>query len=103
VHKNSYPQYWRRDDLRSWPIYILGRNSTIINFNNRYVVLYNLYLSAKYCAYINIKVYVSIKAIKYINKYIYKGDDCITVQILNNNNKINKYLYSKYIGPTEAV
>ena len=103
VHNNRYPQYQRRDNLRSWPVYILGGNSTTINLNNRYIVLYNLYLSIKYRAYINIKVYASIKAIKYINKYIYKGDNRITIQLLDDNNKISKYLYSRYISPIEAV
>ena len=103
VHKDSYPQYQRRDDLQSQPVRILGCNSTTVNLNNRYIVLYNLYLSAKYYAYINVEVYASIKAVKYINKYIYKGNDRITVQLLDNNNEINKYLYGRYIGPTEAV
>jgi hypothetical protein len=67
------------------------------------VVPYNPYLSVKYRAYINVKVCASIKAIKYINKYIYKGNDRITVQLLDNNDKISKYLYGRYIGPTEAV
>jgi hypothetical protein len=67
------------------------------------VVLYNLYLSAKYHAYINVEVCVSVQAIKYINKYIYKGDDCITVQLLDNNDEISKYFYGRYIGPTKAI
>ena len=103
IYKDRYPQYRRRDNLRLQPIYILGGNSTTINLNNRYIVLYNPYLSIKYRAYINIKVCASIQAIKYINKYIYKGDNRITVQLLDNNNKISKYLYSRYIGPIEAI
>ena len=103
VHKDSYPQYRRRDNLQSQPVCIPGRNSTTVNLNNHYIILYNPYLSAKYYAYINIKVYTSIKAIKYINKYIYKGDDRTTVQLLDNNNEISKYLYGRYIGPTKAV
>ena len=67
------------------------------------MVLYNLYLSVKYRAYINIEVYISVQAIKYINKYIYKGDDYITVQLSDNNNEISKYLHGRYIGPTEAI
>ena len=67
------------------------------------MVLYNPYLITKYCAYINIKVYASIQAVKYINKYIYKGNDRITVQLLDDNNEINNYLYGRYIGPIKAV
>jgi len=79
IYKNGYPQYRRRDDLQSWLVRILGRNGTTVNLDNRYIVLYNPYLSAKYHAYINVKVYTFVKAIKYINKYIYKGDDYTTV------------------------
>ena len=103
VYKNRYPQYRRRNNLQSWPVRIPGGNGTTINLNNRYIVPYNLYLSIKYRAHINIEVCASVQAIKYINKYIYKGDDYITVQLLDDNNKISKYLYGRYIGPTEAV
>jgi len=58
-----------------WPIYILGGNGAIIDLNNRYMVPYNPYLSGNYRAYINIKVCAFMQAIKYINKYIYKGGD----------------------------
>ena len=103
VYKDGYPQYRRCDDLQLWPICILGCNGATTNLNNCWVVLYNLYLSAKYHAHINVEVCASVQAIKYINKYIYKGDNCTTIQLLDNNNKISKYLYSRYIGPTKAI
>ena len=103
VYKNGYSQYRRRNDLWLWPVHILGRNSITINLNNRYIVPYNPYLSVKYRAYINVEVCAFIKAVKYINKYIYKGDDRITIQLLDNNDEISKYLHGKYIGPTKAV
>lgn len=43
--------------------------------NNQLVVLYNLYLSRQYYAHVNVKFYGSVKVIKYIHKYIYKGSD----------------------------
>ena len=60
---------------------------------------YNPYLYRKYTAHINIKIYISVKAIKYINKYIYKGSDWATVAIRGNpepskSDKIIKHLYS---------
>ena len=103
IYKDRYPQYQYYNDLQLYPVCILGGNSTTIDLNNRYIVLYNLYLSVKYRAYINIKVYASVQAIKYINKYIYKGDDCITIQLSDNNDKISKYLYGRYIGLTKAI
>ena len=35
VHNNSYPQYRRRNNLRSWPIRIPGGNGTTVNLDNR--------------------------------------------------------------------
>jgi len=56
-------------------------------FDNRLVVLYNPYLLKKYKAYINVKVCVTIAAVKYINKYIYKSANQTTLAIKNNYNK----------------
>ena len=53
--------------------------------------------------YINIKICTSIKSIKYIYKYIYKGSDCITLRIAQDSNKVNQYLQSHYIGLSEAI
>ena len=52
--------------------------------------------------YINVEIYTSIKAIKYIHKYIYKGSDCTTLQLMDGN-KVNKYLQGRYIGPFKAI
>jgi len=41
------------------------------------------YLTAKYYIYINVKIYASIKSIKYIYKYIYKGSDCTTLRLID--------------------
>ena len=42
---------------------------------------YNLYLSRKFDAYINIEVYALVYAVKYIHKYIYKGIDRIIIRV----------------------
>ena len=49
--------------------------------DNTWVVPYNPYLSGKYKAHINVEVCGSVQAIKYINKYIYKGPDRTTVEL----------------------
>ncbi|XP_022847592.1 uncharacterized protein LOC111370120 [Olea europaea var. sylvestris] len=45
--------------------------------DNRWVVPYNPYLSAKFDCQINVEVCSSIKALKYLYKYVYKGHDRI--------------------------
>jgi hypothetical protein len=44
-------------------------------FDNRWVVLYNPYLTMQYECHINFEVCSSITAVKYLYKYVYKGHD----------------------------
>jgi hypothetical protein len=44
-------------------------------FDNRWVVLYNPYLTMRYKCHINVEVCSSITAVKYLYKYVYKGHD----------------------------
>jgi hypothetical protein len=70
---------------------------------NEWVVLYNLYLTWKYKAYINVEVCGTIRAIKYIYKYIYKGSDRSTMEFQTNVDKIKRYVSGCYIKSAEAV
>lgn len=49
----------------------------------------------------NVEVCTTVKAIKYIHKYIYKGCNKATLQI-NENDEITRYFPCRYIGPTQA-
>ncbi|XP_073359734.1 uncharacterized protein [Aegilops tauschii subsp. strangulata] len=66
--KDSYPVYRRRDD---------GRRAKVRGkmLDNRWVVPYNPYLLRMFNCHINVEVCSSIKAVKYLYKYIYKGHD----------------------------
>jgi hypothetical protein len=44
-------------------------------FDNRWVVPFNPYLTMRYQCHINVEVYSSITAVKYLYKYVYKGHD----------------------------
>src|SRR5713101_6951206 len=70
-------------------------------YTNRDVVPHNPYLLAKYCCHLNLEISASVKAVKYIHKYIYKGPDHATVQI-GHVDKIQDYVDAYYVGPTEA-
>ena len=70
--------------------------------DNCQIIPYSLYLTVKYCVYINVKICASVKAIKYIYKYIYKGSDCTTLRLIDGD-EVNKYLQGRYIGPFEAI
>ena len=71
---DSYPRYRRRDDGRT----VQKHGFT---FDNRWVVPHNLYLCVKYDAHINVEVASSIKAVKYLYKYVYKGHDRVTMGV----------------------
>jgi hypothetical protein len=45
--------------------------------DNRWVVPYNSYLTRRYKAHINVEIRSSIKILKYLYKYIYKGLECL--------------------------
>ena len=66
--KNCYQKYKRCND---------GRKNRIrgIDLDNQWVVPYNPYLLTKFNFHINVEICSTIKAIKYLYKYIYKGHD----------------------------
>ena len=55
--------------------------------DNSWVVPYNPFLPLKYNAHINVELCSTVKSVKYLYKYIYKGYDCANIQI-NVNNQI---------------
>ncbi|CAF1646682.1 unnamed protein product, partial [Rotaria magnacalcarata] len=108
VSTDGYPIYRRRNNSNETHF---TRNN--IQVDNRFVVPYNSFLSLKYNAHINVELCSTVKAIKYINKYITKGYDCarIGVQVNANDNvekvvdydEIKQYLNCRYISSQEAA
>lgn len=100
--KDSYPLYRRRDDGRR--VKIRGAE-----LDNRWVVPYNPGLLMRYNCRINVEACSSIKAIKYLFKYVYKGHDraSFSVNPAQNEdgviNEIRQYRDARYISPPEAV
>ena len=66
--EDGYPNYRRRNDGK----FIEKKN---FKMTNEWVVPHNLYLSVKYNAHINVEICTTIRAVKYLYKYIYKGHD----------------------------
>ncbi|ODM86919.1 ATP-dependent DNA helicase pif1 [Orchesella cincta] len=74
LHCDGYPKYRRRKEGATI-------NKKGVELDNSWVVPYNPYLSRKYNAHINIEVCSSVKSIKYIFKYIYKGHDAAVIKV----------------------
>ena len=51
-----------------------ARNKPVL-LNNHFVISYSPYLSQTFKCHIKVEVCVSIAAVKYVYKYIYKGND----------------------------
>src|SRR6266446_6364904 len=70
--------------------------------DNRWVVCHSQYLIWKYRCHINVESVTSVKAIKYIYKYIYKGHDRTTMEFGTCVDEIKLYLDSRYISSCEG-
>lgn len=101
VEDDGYPKYRRKNDGR---LHEKGQNI----FTNQHVVPYNPYLLMVMDCHINVEIVGSIKAVKYIYKYIFKGHDRAAFKIDESKKIINydeckSYSDSRYIGSPEAA
>lgn len=71
---NSYLYYQRRDDGRR------VKKPRGVWLDNQWVIPYNSYLLSKYQCHINVEICSSLKAVKYLYKYMYKGHDIAAVE-----------------------
>jgi hypothetical protein len=73
---DSYPIYARPDNGRTAtrPHPNGARGDTIL-LTNQWVVPHNPALLLKYDCHINVEICCSIRSIKYMHKYVYKGHD----------------------------
>ncbi|KAL6419264.1 hypothetical protein ACFW04_013994 [Cataglyphis niger] len=66
-------------------------------------------LSIIFNCHINVEIVSSIKSVKYLYKYIYKGHDVaviniepITENVIIDHDEIHNYIEARYVGPVEA-
>jgi hypothetical protein len=104
---NSYPKYRRRspsDGGFTGTIRTHARDEVTVD--NRWVVPYNPWLLRQFKCHINLEICSSIKAIKYILKYINKGADQAVYKLAKTNNQnrdeVQEYLDGRYVGSIEA-
>jgi len=110
---DSYPLYRRRspeDGGKTFTKYNRGQATVV---DNRWVVPYNAYLLLRYNSHVNVQYCASVKAVKYLYKYIFKGHDRAVIAITADNSslavdssvtdEIRNYVDCRYIGAMEAV
>lgn len=80
--------------------------------DNSWVVPYNPYLLLKYNCHINVEDCASIKSVKYLFKYVYKGHDRANIEfgeklpdgtIQVNRDEVKAFLDARYVSAPEAM
>ena len=114
IGDDSYPRYRRRppeQNGHTGHIYVTSAKKNM-EIDNRYVVPYNIWLLLRYKSHINVEYCASIKAVKYLYKYIFKGSDQATISFEAESHvqegrvdkdEIKEYESCRYIGASEAV
>ncbi|XP_031111748.1 uncharacterized protein LOC116015711 [Ipomoea triloba] len=104
-------------DSHGYPIYRRRDNGNIIfkggiQMDNRFVVPHNRYLLMKYRGHINVEWCNQSRSIKYLFKYVNKGNDRVTAHFYKTAgdedcneviDEINMYYDCRYISPCEAA
>jgi hypothetical protein len=113
ISNSGYPTYRRRNNGRK--IYYSSKRSA----DNSFVVPFNVYLLLLLICHINVEICSTIKAIKYLFKYFYKGPDSALVKFITKEksdnidsenstsniiyDEIEQYLSTRYVYPPEAL
>jgi hypothetical protein len=103
IHEDGYSEYRRRDSSQTFTVRKPGLPGHKVVRDNRWVVPYSPYLLQKFQSHINVEVCVSVQAIKYIHKYVYKGTDRTTVAVTDTNDEITRYVHAHYVSSCEAI
>lgn len=99
--QDGNPKYRRRDNGR-----VIEKGGHV--YDNRFVVPYNPGLSRRYSCHINVEVTTGVRAVKYIYKYIYKGEDRAMVLVGDALvpapvDEIERYVDSRYLCAQQAA
>ncbi|GFR29070.1 helitron_like_N domain-containing protein [Trichonephila clavata] len=103
---DGYSLYRRQSTEDGGKFITLKVLNNTIDVDNRWVVLYSPLLLKTYSALINVEYCNSLKAIKYICKYVNKGSDMAVVGVENttaSNEEVTQYQPGCYISSNEAV
>ena len=73
-----------------------------VTITNQWAVLCNVYLLKTLNFHINIEIFASLQAVKYLLWYLFKGNPCVMASVKDSNNEIETYANMRTIGPLEV-
>ena len=126
VCQNNFPKEFREETLENvngYPAYRRRQNGTTVRVgihvaDNRFIVPHNSYLLTKYRAHINLEACASVKSVKFLFKYVYKGHNCANMELavdqpnpndpqdqrpVLQHDEVNMYLNCRYVSAPEAI
>ncbi|KAK3776922.1 hypothetical protein RRG08_016742 [Elysia crispata] len=105
VTENSYRLYMHRGPDSGGKTHIKKVNGNDLAVDNSFVVPYNPTLYLRFQAHINVEIVHSVQAVKYLYKYITKGQDQVLLGFGEDteNDEINRYVNARYISASEAL
>nr|PNR39262.1 hypothetical protein PHYPA_019540 [Physcomitrium patens] len=99
VDGDGHVFYRRRNQGRYIKKHVRGQ---IVRLDNRWVVPYNPYLIGRFNCHINVEICSSIKIVKYLHKYIFKGPNRGVVETDEVVDEIKDFLEGRYVAAQEA-
>ncbi|XP_027150281.1 uncharacterized protein LOC113750513 [Coffea eugenioides] len=99
--EDSYPNYRKRKDGKK--IRVKG-----YDLDNRWIIPYTPYLLALIDCHINVEICSTIKLVKYLYKYIFKGDDLVNFHIIVDEtpqdvDEIKEFQRGRWVSLPEAL
>ena len=112
VSQTSFSVYRRRSPEDGGFTCKIGSENRKTVVDNRFVVPYNPYLLQRFDAHINVEVVATMGCVKYLYKYLMKGPDSATLQIVAteepnvsvmNYDEIHQFVSTRYMTPPEGI
>lgn len=100
---DGYPKYRRRNQKDGGFTTNISMKQLTVEIDNRWIVPYSPLLSKAFKAHINVEYCNSVKSIKYICKYVFKGGDMAVFGLSNQNDEITQFQLGRYISSNEAI